>query len=231
MLLQLSERHKEDVAFLLQLTPEILGEFCHIAVDFLQHGANRKVFSSAAKKLRVEPGVVERAVNGLAFLLSEGARLNLSDMDFSDSLLTLTFSEESKKTLTSFHMEHRATTRAILAERQPDLPHYTDLEWKLEVQVLIVVGLRVVEVLTRWAAGKSMSSTTSPASICPQVRDRRYRYVRSSWILLTIRITPAPQSFLLQADVANLRHLGTELEDALKELRKAHARRIMRNIK
>eukprot|EP00824_Muranothrix_gubernata_P026291 TRINITY_DN909_c0_g1_i1.p3 TRINITY_DN909_c0_g1~~TRINITY_DN909_c0_g1_i1.p3 ORF type:complete len:120 (+),score=19.82 TRINITY_DN909_c0_g1_i1:300-659(+) len=119
-------------------------------------------------------------------------------MDFSDSLLTLTFSEESKKTLTSFHMEHRATTRAILAERQPDLPHYTDLEWKLEVQL----------------ASRCLRQQAQPRFVLKLGTDGT-----------------APQSFLLQADVANLRHLGTELEDALKELRKAHARRIMRNIK
>jgi len=39
------------------------------------------------------------------------------------------------------------------------------------------------------------------------------------------------QSQILQADYVNLRHVTEELDLALKELKSAHVRRIMRNIK
>lgn len=56
-------------------------------------------------------------------------------MDFQDSVLVLGFSEELNKLLLQLYLENRKEIRHILSELAPSLPHYHNLEWRLDVQV------------------------------------------------------------------------------------------------
>lgn len=61
--------------------------------------------------------------------------MQISEVDFQDSVLVLGFSEELNKLLLQLYLENRKEIRQILSELAPSLPHYHNLEWRLDVQV------------------------------------------------------------------------------------------------
>ncbi|XP_012498321.1 PREDICTED: COMM domain-containing protein 2 isoform X2 [Propithecus coquereli] len=111
MLLDLSEEHREHLAFLPQVDSAVVAEFGRIAVEFLRRGSNPKIYEGAARKL------------------------NISELDFQDSVFVLGFSEELNKLLLQLYLDNRKEIRTILSELAPDLPSYHSLEWRLDVQL------------------------------------------------------------------------------------------------
>ncbi|XP_047419832.1 COMM domain-containing protein 2 isoform X1 [Sciurus carolinensis] len=136
MLLDLSEEHKEHLAFLPQVDGAVVAEFGRIAVEFLRRGANPKVYEGAARKLGVSSEAVQHGVEGLTYLLAESARLMISELDFQDSVFVLGFSEELNRLLLQLYLDNRREIRTILGELAPSLPSYHSLEWRLDVQLM-----------------------------------------------------------------------------------------------
>ncbi|XP_054556713.1 COMM domain-containing protein 2 isoform X2 [Talpa occidentalis] len=110
MLLDLSEEHKEHLAFLPRVDCAVVAEFGRIAVEFLRRGSNPKVYEGAARKLNVSSDTVQHGVEGLTYLLTESSKLML-------------------------YLDNRKEIRTILNELVPDLPSYQNLEWRLDVQL------------------------------------------------------------------------------------------------
>lgn len=135
MLLVLEEEHKEHLAFLTGVEIDVVREFCRISVEFIQKGINPKVFHSAANKLDVDADTVKHGVQGLMYLLTESSKLMLNEIDFQDSIMALGFSEELQKELMAQYLQHRKTIRTILSELAMDLPHYSNLEWRLDIEL------------------------------------------------------------------------------------------------
>ncbi|KAI2650095.1 COMM domain-containing 2 [Labeo rohita] len=135
MLLVLSEEHKEHLGFLSEVDPTVVGEFGRIAVEFLKKGSNPKIYEGAARKLNVSSESVQHGVEGLMYLLTESSKLMISEVDFQDSVLVLGFSEELNKLLLQLYLENRKEIRQILSKLAPSLPHYHNLEWRLDVQL------------------------------------------------------------------------------------------------
>lgn len=135
MLLVLSEEHKEHLGFLQEVDSSVVGEFGRIAVEFLKKGTNPKIYESAARKLNVSSERIQRGVEGLVYLLTESSKLMISELDFHDSVLVLGFSEELNELLLQLYLENRKEIRHILNQLAPALPHYHNLEWRLDVQL------------------------------------------------------------------------------------------------
>ncbi|KAL1022873.1 hypothetical protein UPYG_G00033570 [Umbra pygmaea] len=135
MLLVLSDEHKEHLGFLPEVESVVVGEFGRIAVEFLRRGTNPKIYEGAARKLNVDAETVQHGVEGLMYLLTESSKLMISEVDFQDSVLVLGFEEELNQLLLELYLEHRKEVRSILTELTPSLPHYHNLEWRLDVQV------------------------------------------------------------------------------------------------
>ncbi|XP_042091653.1 COMM domain-containing protein 2 isoform X2 [Ovis aries] len=110
MLLDLSEEHKEHLAFLPKVDSAVVAEFGRIAVEFLRRGSNPKIYEGAARKLSVSSDTVQHGVEGLIYLLTESSKLML-------------------------YLDNRKEIRTILSELAPDLPSYHSLEWRLDVQL------------------------------------------------------------------------------------------------
>ncbi|KAF6118079.1 COMM domain containing 2 [Phyllostomus discolor] len=134
MLLDLSEEHKEHLAFLPQVDSSVVAEFGRIAVEFLRRGSNPKIYDGAARKLNVSRDTVQHGVEGLTYLLTESSKLMISELDFQDSIFVLGFSEELNKLLLQLYLDNRKEIRTILSELAPDFPSYHSLEWRLDVQ-------------------------------------------------------------------------------------------------
>ncbi|CAG5116756.1 unnamed protein product [Candidula unifasciata] len=135
MLLVYEDSHKEHLSFLTDLETEVLKEFGRISLNFIRKGINPKIFQGAAQKLGVPVETVQHGVEGLMYLLIEGSRFLLNEVDFQDSLMTLGFSEETRSTLLELYLEHRREVRQILDDMSLDLPHYHNLEWRFDVQL------------------------------------------------------------------------------------------------
>ncbi|XP_064638440.1 COMM domain-containing protein 2-like [Lineus longissimus] len=199
MLLVLDDVHKQHLQYITEVSVDVLAEFCRMSVEFIKKGANPKVYQGAAQKLGVEVHIVQHGIQGLMHLLEESSRLLLNDIDFQDSIMTIGFSEELKEVLFQSYLESRHDIRKILCEMSMDLPHYKNLEWRLDIQV----------------ASRSLRHQTNPIIL----------------LKLLTQDGDTEESTVLQTDPVNLIHMTNVLENALQELKSAHCRRIVRNIK
>lgn len=135
MLLVLTDEHKEHLGFLPQVDSAVVGEFGRIAVEFMKKGSNPKIYEGAARKLNVPVETVQHGVEGLMYLLTESSKLMISEVDFQDSVLVLGFTDELNDVLLQLYLDNRRVIRNILQELAPSLPHYHNLEWRLDVQL------------------------------------------------------------------------------------------------
>ncbi|KAM6224723.1 COMM domain-containing protein 2 [Rhynchocyon petersi] len=135
MLLDLSEEHKEHLAFLPGVDSAVVAEFGRIAVEFLRRGANPKIYEGAARKLGMSSDSVQHGVEGLTYLLTESSKFMISELDFQDSVFVLGFSEELNRLLLQLYLDNRNEIRTILGELTPRVPSYHNIEWRLDVQL------------------------------------------------------------------------------------------------
>ncbi|XP_035734888.1 COMM domain-containing protein 2-like [Vespa mandarinia] len=134
MLLTLRPDHKKHVLFLIEQTPQVLQDFCKLALDYLQKGPNMKLYYAAAQKLEVEVDVIKNSVEGLINLLLESCNHKLSNEDFRDSIIALGFSEENEAILSKLYITKNKEISNILSATGFKIPEYHDLEWRFEVQ-------------------------------------------------------------------------------------------------
>ncbi|KAG7200521.1 hypothetical protein KM043_001085 [Ampulex compressa] len=202
MLLTLKPDHKKHVMFLTEQIPQVLQDFCKLALDYLQKGPNIKLYTAAAQKLEVELDVIKNSVEGLVNLLLESCRYKLSAEDFRDSVIALGFSEEKEVILSRLYDVKKNEISDSLADIGIKLPQYHDIEWRFEVQVASRSLLKQVAPLV--VMDLSLKNSGKPDDI---------------------------EHVLLQTDPINLLHMAQELEEALQEGRSQHIRRISRAIK
>ncbi|GAB1609150.1 COMM domain-containing protein 2-like [Argonauta hians] len=131
----LKDEHKDHLKLLTTIDVEGVKEFCRISLQFIKNGPNPKVYQGAAQKLNVESKVVQQAVEGLMHLLTETSRFMIPDTEYKDSLTNLGFQDDKVDILLSMYLENRGMIRDILSEMSMELPHYDNLEWRLDVQV------------------------------------------------------------------------------------------------
>jgi len=199
MIIILDDKHKLDLQFIKDRPVEVISDFVRISVEFIKNGANPKLYNSAAKTLGVDVKQIEAVIEGIARLFQEGARFMISEQDFLDTLLVLGFSKEHNQQLKELYLANRQTIRTLQKQLSFDLPHYVNMDWRLDVQL---------------------------ASRCARGQLNPIFLLR----LDTVTDTELKSTFL-QTDYSNLKHLCEELEIALKEMKSAYCRRILRNIK
>ena len=160
---------------------------------------------------------------------------------------------EALAALQSFYDE-AAAELAQVSRRGPDLPAYHSLEWRLQVQLAgrhVLAGelqpSYLLRLHTEAARGcgapraehllqarsphrrprPSLAPRTSPSRIRPRPPSRAPWRAPSR---APSQHRGAPRPWRPQADFANLRHLATELDDALREETSTHSRRIARRV-
>ena len=202
MLLTLKPDHKKHVLLLAEHTPQVLQDFCKLAVDYLQKGPNIKLYSAAAQKLEVDVNVIKNSVEGLVNLLLESCRYKLSAEDFRDSVVALGFAEDQETILSKLYNVKKDEILESLTDIGFKLPEYHDMEWRFEVQIASRSLLKQVAPLI-----------TLDLSIKDSNKNEDIEHV------------------LLQTDPVNLLHITQELEEALQEGRSQHIRRLSRVIK
>ncbi|XP_023209716.1 COMM domain-containing protein 2-like [Centruroides sculpturatus] len=199
MLLVLDDQHKEHLKFLNNLDSAVMREFCKLSIEFLQKGSNPKLYQTAAQKLRVDAEMVQHAIEGIMYLITEAVKMGLSDLELKDSMISIDLPEIIQEEIMQFHSSRRNDVRKELSGLSTAYPHYHNLKWRLDVQL----------------ATRSLRHQTTPL------------------IMLKLELIQDEKvkSFLLQIDPVNLIHMTEVLDQALKESKLQHCRRIMRHIK
>ncbi|KAK9721673.1 Helix-loop-helix DNA-binding domain [Popillia japonica] len=203
MLLSLRNDHKEHLQLLTAQSPQVIIDFCKLAIDFLQNGANLKMYNTAAKKLNIQSEDIQNCVYGLVNLLLISCRYKLSEADFRDSVLTTGFSQEQQAVLSKFYDSKKNEISEILKKISIKEPHYHNLNWRFEVQVSSRSLLHQVNPLI---AMELILTTADPTK--EEGHDKEHIF--------------------LQTDPNNLLHLAEELERALIESRSRHSRKVQR---
>eukprot|EP01132_Coremiostelium_polycephalum_P005326 gene5326-6642_t len=169
---------------------------------FIKNGVNKRLYIGASQKLGVSVDQVEHIVEGLTFLFTECSRFMLNEHEFIDSLSPLKFDQDLVNHLKDIYFSNRKDVRTILQEFYPNFDHYLNLEWRLDTQI----------------ANRSLGQSINPIFLL------KLKTQSGSGVGNT-------KENILQTDPTNLKHICTELESALLEIRNYENRIIMRNIK
>ncbi|CAH1971481.1 unnamed protein product [Acanthoscelides obtectus] len=199
MLVVLREDHKSHIQLLQPLPAEVLGEFCQIALNFMQKGAS---IPKNVQRTTLEPEQVQNCVYALVNLLLICCKHQVDDSEFKESVLALGFSEDQLLVLNKFYKSKSEEIKELLHQHLPEL-HYKDLRWRFEAQVASRCLLEQATPLISMELSLKNESPNNPlGSVCEKV--------------------------MLQTDPNNLVHLADELERALYEAKSSHSRRIPR---
>eukprot|EP00056_Hartaetosiga_gracilis_P017403 m.7180 g.7180 ORF g.7180 m.7180 type:complete len:201 (+) comp5671_c0_seq2:71-673(+) len=195
MLIVFSGDHKKHLQYLNTLDIGVAEEFCTIAIQFLQNGVNAKVYSNAAKKLGTESETVRNIVEAVMFLLVECSKLQISEMDFHDSMLTLQFSDELNKILLDCFIANQTEIRGVLEVLSLQRPKFKDVQWRLDVKV----------------ASRSLRETVEPSlvmSIATETGDASESKTFQTDISTLNRITQQLDSALKHVNTSHYRRIG-----------------------
>lgn len=71
----------------------------------------------------------------LAYLFAEAARLRCSETDFRDSLVSTPLKDSTKDVLCAAYLASLDRIRLRLSDASSNVPHFVDLDWRMDVQV------------------------------------------------------------------------------------------------
>ena len=167
--------------------------------------------------LKIDVNATRLTVEALSYFFVEAAKKNAVELDFIDSALLVGFQPPAAKHLWSEFQSNVKALRLTLSKISMELPHYHNLEWRLDVQV----------------ASRMLRRQLNPTFLVDlQIKNGE----GSSGLIYVLYVFADDdcaelEQHLLQTDPATLMHMTQVLEGALNEMKTAYARRIVRNIK
>lgn len=231
MLLSLDETVKEHLNVLNFFDENVVAEFCKISINYLSKGGKvgEKSLQSAANKLELEFLQVKNAVEALTHTLVLCAGGDLDSADVVDSLLTAGLDAGVAGAIEKCFTENRRFLRdAVLetaAQAGPagDIPHYKDLEWRIQVEIgsralrnqFVPKVLCKLKTTSRGASNKDVSDDVDADEEDDAAADDGAEVV---------------QSHLLEIPPRDLLQITQTLEEALRVARSSRCRRIMRSV-
>ena len=135
MLLVLNDDQKEHLTLLTDVDVEIAREFSRIAVDFIKNGTNTKKYQIAAQKLNLDVKRIRQSIEAIMHILTECSKLQINEIDFQDSIITLGLPDELNECLLQFYLDNQDEIRSVLIDMSLVLPHFENLEWRFDVQL------------------------------------------------------------------------------------------------
>lgn len=134
-MLALSDHAREDLALVQSASDEALRILGQGAMRLLKEEGREEVVASVDGVLKVGMEPIQRMVEVLAFIFTESAKLRFSETDFSDSLVSLQFRPSGVAVLKEIFLPAADSIRLRLRETSFRPPHYTDLEWRLDIEL------------------------------------------------------------------------------------------------
>lgn len=184
-----------------KLVFSVVVDFCKLAIDFLQHGTNFELYTTAAAKLNVAFETVQNCVYGIVNLLLLSCKHELSEADFRDSILTLGFGPDQQTILCKFYKSKQKDVTEVLRKLAVDRLSYHDLDWRFQVSV---------------ASRGLLHQTTPSVTLNLSLKRMEINEEKGTDI----------RKVLMQTDPMNLQYVAEELERALLESKSRHSRRL-----
>lgn len=128
---------KKELEKLAQQPAAVAKELIRVSATFIKKGFNRRVVDKAASKLGVTPESISSMIAASAHFLSECARVDATERDVQDSvaLLKLGGQADVPGALCETYAANRTEIRAVLSRVSFALPHFSGLEWRLDVEL------------------------------------------------------------------------------------------------
>ncbi|XP_013194994.2 COMM domain-containing protein 2 [Amyelois transitella] len=234
MIIFLSELQKDHLSLLQKHSTQVLIDFCKLAIDYLNNGINEKKYGIAAEKLGVSVVAVQNLVHALLYLIVEACKHKLSEPDFKSSLGIAGFSEEQQDVLVKLYSAKNAEISSSLSLLQQREPSYQDFTWRFEVQVATKSCMEEIKPMI------SMNFTVTTPKNFGQT-EQIYNIANDMNAISPVHINSSIQEaktsshcqniishHLLQCDLPNLINMTNVLEQALKESKSQHVRKVQR---
>ena len=126
---------RRDVAFLTRLEPEVLKSFCKVALENLAGVRDFEAkLESAANSLSIEPQVLERGIESLAYLLTCMRKDELKESSRQSFLADLNFSEASSATIEDSYRMYAEKFEDTGGPSRTET-HFKSLDWRLDVHL------------------------------------------------------------------------------------------------
>ena len=138
MLLTLHQSLVDDLQLLATLSADVVSELSTLALTNLSHGHTAdsdKKHRRAAKALSVDTATLTAAIHALSFLLLDAAKRHISPADFTASLAPLGLPVQHAQLLSQLYSTHVKQLTATLSTLSLPLPHYVDVQWRLDVEL------------------------------------------------------------------------------------------------
>lgn len=227
-IVSVSETTRKQLLLLQKLDIGVAKEMLRVSLNFIRKGRQEKIIDKAAAKLSIPAKAVEELIDALAIFLTELSKQNLSDADVTDTITVLKIAPEGSplnQLLKEFCLAAKHEVREILKRVSFDLPHYQDVEWRLDVEL----GSRCIRnTVAPFYLVKVR--TTIPAVEEDLCREENSFAASSSMVTQGENGYLVKESFV-EIDPLSLKHITAELERAVAESKTASSRRVMRNIK
>lgn len=227
-IVSVSDATRKQLQQLQKLDIGVAKELLRVSLNFIRKGRQEKILDKAAAKLSVPSKTVEDLIDAISIFLTEFSKQNLSDADITDSIAVLKIAPEGSplsQLFKEFCLSAKREVRDILMKVSFDLPHYQDVEWRLDVEL----GSRCIRnTVAPFYLVKI--KTTVPAEeedLCTE---------ENSFAASSSMVTQGENGYLVkesfvEIDPLSLKHITGELEKAIAESKTASSRRVMRNIK
>lgn len=140
------EKVAEDVAMLEKLEADQVTQFSELALNFLQTGANKKMYKSAAKHIGASVEEVGRCILGISKLLLNGIRRKLvTRLGFATFMEKAGVPEAAGDALAAFYVQNREAIQVCVGQMAMQLPRFQNLDWRLDVEVSRRMAYHVFE--------------------------------------------------------------------------------------
>jgi hypothetical protein len=176
--------------------------FALLAACIIASHPSHPSLPSSTEALSVDAVALTAVVHGLGFLLLEATKRSVTAEDFAASVSPLSLPPEVASAISASLASHSRVLLASLSAASLVLPHYADLQWRLDV-----------EVSRRSISGRCEAMYLLELTVAGGSSSRE------------------EQKLLMQSDYAAMLQLEKELEAAVKGLQSKEARRILRYVK
>lgn len=227
-IVSVNEVTRKQLLQLQKLDISIAKEMLRVSLNFIRKGRQEKIIDKAAAKLSMPAKAVEELIDAISIFLTELSKQNLSDADITDSITILKIAPEGSplsQLLKEFCLSAKHEVREILKKVSFDLPHYQNVEWRLDVEL----GSRCIR------------NTVAPFYLVKikttvPVEEEDLYAEENSFAASSSMVTQGDNGYLVkesfvEIDPLSLKHITAELEKAVAESKTASSRRVMRNIK
>jgi len=136
VIVQFSPEVLTDLGLLPKLPINVFKELLKIALDSIANGeTTKRNYGKVAESLGVESEAIDRTITALVQAFLFCSKRNVAAGDFRASFSEVSIPEESFAVLVEAYESHYQRIRTELSSLDVRLPHYSSVDWRLDLQI------------------------------------------------------------------------------------------------